>query len=44
MTPAHMGTLGALIAAALSGRGEPERLAAEVTDFRKRFRTLRYVR
>jgi glycine hydroxymethyltransferase len=44
MTPAHMGVLGSLIAGALSGRVEPEGLAAEVTDFRRRFNTLRYVR
>jgi glycine hydroxymethyltransferase len=44
MTPAHMGTLGELVAAALSGRAEPQSLAAEVTAFRQKFRTLRYVR
>ena len=44
MTPAHMGVLGSMIAGALSGRVEPESLAAEVTDFRRKFNTLRYVR
>ena len=44
MTPAHMGALGSLIAGALSGRVEPESLAAEVTEFRRKFKTLRYVR
>jgi glycine hydroxymethyltransferase len=44
MTPAHMGVLGSLIAGALSGRVEPESLAAEVTGFRRKFSTLRYVR
>jgi glycine hydroxymethyltransferase len=44
MTPAHMGALGALIAGALSGRESPDGLAAEVTEFRRRFKTLHYVR
>lgn len=44
MTPADMGALGTLVAAALSGRPAPESLATEVTDFRRRFSTLRYVR
>jgi glycine hydroxymethyltransferase len=44
MTPAHMEALATLIASALSGRVEPESLAAEVTDFRRKFTTLRYVR
>lgn len=44
MTPAHMGTLGALIAAALSGSATPESVAPDVTDFRRHFNTLRYVR
>jgi glycine hydroxymethyltransferase len=44
MTPAHMGVLASLIAGALSGRVEPESLAAEVTGFRRKFNTLRYVR
>lgn len=44
MTPAHMGALGALIAGALSGSATPESLAPDVTDFRRRFNTLRYVR
>jgi glycine hydroxymethyltransferase len=44
MTPAYMGALGSLIAGALSGRVEPASLAAEVTEFRRKFNTLRYVR
>ena len=44
MTPAHMGTLGALITGALSGRLDLRGLAGEVTQFRKKFSTLRYVR
>ena len=44
MTPAHMGVLGTLIAGALSGRATPESLAADVTDFRRKFNILRYVR
>ena len=44
MTPSHMGVLGSLITGALSGRVAPESLAAEVTEFRRKFKTLRYVR
>ncbi|HEV8334664.1 MAG TPA: aminotransferase class I/II-fold pyridoxal phosphate-dependent enzyme [Steroidobacteraceae bacterium] len=44
MTPAHMGALGALLAGALSGSVTPESLAPEVTQLRRRFNTLRYVR
>jgi hypothetical protein len=39
-----MGTLGALITGALSGRLDLRGLAGEVTQFRKKFSTLRYVR
>jgi glycine hydroxymethyltransferase len=44
MTPAHMGVLGSLIAAALSGSATAERLAPEVTQFRRKFNTLRFIR
>ena len=44
MTPAHMGALGALIAGALSGSVAPESLAPEVTQLRRRFNKLHYVR
>jgi len=44
MTPAHMGALGSLIAGALSGPGAAERLGPEVTQFRRKFNTLRFMR
>jgi len=44
MTPAHMGALGSLIVGALSGTGTAERLAPEVTQFRRKFNTLRFMR
>jgi glycine hydroxymethyltransferase len=44
MTPAHMGALGSLIAGALSGSATADRLAPEVTQFRSKFNTLRFVR
>lgn len=44
MTPAHMGALGSFIAGALSGRGTAGQLAPEVTQFRRKFNTLRFVR
>lgn len=44
MTPAHMGALGSLIAGALSGSGTAERLAPEVTQFRRKFNKLRFMR
>jgi glycine hydroxymethyltransferase len=44
MAPAHMSALGALIAGALSGSVEPESLAPEVTQLRRKFNKLHYVR
>jgi glycine hydroxymethyltransferase len=44
MTPAHMGALASLIAGVLSGTGNAERLAPEVTQFRRKFNTLRFMR
>jgi glycine hydroxymethyltransferase len=44
MTPAHMGALGSLIAGALSSPGTAERLAPEVTQFRRQFNKLRFMR
>jgi glycine hydroxymethyltransferase len=44
MAPAHMSALGTLIAGALSGSVEPESLAPEVTQLRRKFNKLHYVR
>ena len=44
MTAKHMPELAALIARALIGNEDEANVAADVTAFRKRFRTLRYVR
>jgi glycine hydroxymethyltransferase len=44
MTPADMPTLGALIASVLSGRFAPEAVAPAVTDLRRQFKTLKFVR
>lgn len=41
MAPEHMDELGALIVRALTG--PPEGVAADVADFRRRFRTLHYI-
>jgi len=44
MTPTDMPALGALIASVLTGRSSPEAIAPAVTDLRRRFRTLKFVR
>jgi glycine hydroxymethyltransferase len=43
MRPEHMPELAGLIARALIGNESPEAVAADVSAFRNRFRTLRYV-
>ncbi|MBS0416135.1 MAG: DegT/DnrJ/EryC1/StrS family aminotransferase [Proteobacteria bacterium] len=44
MTAADMPTLGGLIATVLSGRATPEALAPAVTELRRQFKTLKFVR
>lgn len=44
LTPAHMGALASFIAGALSGGAPAGQLAAEVTQFRRKFNILRFVR
>jgi len=44
MTPADMPALGALIASVLSGRSAPEAIAPAITDLRRQFKTLQFVR
>jgi hypothetical protein len=44
MAPEHMPELAGLIARVLIGNEAPEVVAEEVRAFRRRFRTLRFVR
>ena len=44
MTPEDMPQLAHFIARALTGDELPERVAPEVTEFRRRFTELRYIR
>lgn len=44
MNANHMRELGGLLARALSGKEELARVAADVTRFRRQFKTLRYIR
>jgi len=44
MNADHMRELGGLLARALSGKEELTRVATDVTDFRRRFKTLMYMR
>lgn len=44
MNANHMHELGGLLARALSGKEELVRVAADVTRFRRQFKTLRYIR
>lgn len=43
MGPEHMGDLARLVARALVGNAAPDTVAADVTAFRRRFRTLQFV-
>ena len=44
MTPEDMGKLARLIARTLAGNEDPAAIASQVTAFRRRFATLRFVR
>jgi glycine hydroxymethyltransferase len=44
MTVEHMSELGMLLDRALSGKSAPEKLAPEVSEFRRRFAQLAFVR